>query len=205
MATTANIPPSFDLEELCEHLESGEPVPEGLAKSSTEMIRAALADGGKLDLGKKAGRPSHWGKKVLRSDQVAFLMVQGLSRDAAIISVAQNHKLKPGTIEKDYKKFGKYSRKYAKAFDAVPLIKRLMAELQNLLTTFKNQDGSQLVSRDIAFQIAGSLNPRDLQPCISEIESALRRDVSLLRIILSPAYDDVLLRFELVGTESRPI
>ena len=205
MASIANISLSNYLEDLCEHLESGEPVPERVAKTSAELIRSALDAGGKLDLGKRSGRPSIEEEKLQRSDEVAFLRVQGLTREQAINRVAQGRKLKPITVRKNYDKYRRYSDTYAKVFTTAPLIERLITELQDLLTKFKNRDGSRLLSSHIAYQIAGSLNPRDLRPCISEIESALRRDISLLRDVLSPAYDDVLSLFELLGTKSTPI
>lgn len=106
-----NASPSLQLSTLADILESDTAVPTDLAAECASLIREALQNGGKLRLKKGAGAPKSEHEQFDRAFAVSMLMiVNGVKRKAAIQQVAKDHNRKFFTIEKDYKKWGKYTR-----------------------------------------------------------------------------------------------
>ncbi len=182
-----NASPSQQLSTLADILESGTAVPTDLAAECASLIREALQNGGKLRLKKGAGAPKSEHEQFDRAFTVAMLIiVNGVKRKSAIQQVAKDHKRKFFTIEKNYKKWGKYARPQALHKEWIQdEIMPGIDKLKKLLATFEHDDRSKFSDAEIdeLFEI---LPASEVPILVRKIEDGpLRRDMNLLKEVLS--------------------
>lgn len=182
-----NASPSQQLSTLADILESGTAVPTDLAAECASLIREALQNAGKLRLKKGAGAPKSEHEQFDRAFTVAMLIiVNGVKRKSAIQQVAKDHKRKFFTIEKDYKKWGKYAR--PQALQKKWIQDEIMPgidKLKKLLATFEHDDRSKFSDAEIdeLFEI---LPASEVPILVRKIEDGpLHRDMNLLKEVLS--------------------
>ena len=182
-----------DLERLCRLLESGDSVPAELAGTTAKLVREAIANDGKLPLGrkKKVGRPKAGSEPLGRACHVAkLIIVDKKTRSEAIVFVAGESNRKPSTIEKDYKRYGKYAREIVRRRARWPEWIRSHEELKQLLLTFRDDDGLSPTIEEVEM-LTDSLPCEELKVYIDRVNNRpLRRDYEFLEKVFAPVQND---------------
>lgn len=186
MSIKANISPRNRLELLVEQLESGEAIPDDDAKQCAALLRDALDNEGRIELG-RSGRPSKERERIERAEQVAWIRVKqpGTKVAEAVAMVAYRYGVKPGTVQQDYKKFGKLARQSAKIWNDTPRVVADLRELQSSLAVFENADRSKFTKANID-EVLGSIRAGDAAAIVKRIDNCgIRRDRAILDKILA--------------------
>lgn len=177
-----------NLETLCQKLESGGPIPAQLANSAAATIRKAVSTNEPLlpPVRKKVGRPPANAEKFDRAYKVAELRItNNLSVNEAIIEVANGTGKKFSTIEKDYKKLGKYVRPIFASKSKWPEWKRLSEELKQLLLTFRDEHGHSPTIDEVE-RLVDSLPAQELRQYVEKIKGgSFRRDLAFFESVFS--------------------
>ena len=175
---------SSRLLQLADLLEQGKPILSELAKPCSELIRDAVLRGGKLDLGKQAGRPTAHEERVERALAVGHLMgTEGISEAKAKTKLAERLEIGPRSIANACKKYPflvDVNRRIAKS--------GMVGKLDNLvilLRSFRDQKNGRPYSQDEIEEMR-RLVPFEVIGIISEkIEKSVHRDRKLLLDILA--------------------
>lgn len=179
--------PREKLEALAKLLDAGEPIPHQISESCATLIREALGNDCRMAINKR-GRPSAEAVSRERADAVAMLhIIDGVKVNDAIAQVAAEYRRKFGTVQKDYKKWGRSARWMARSLKEIKggRWRRAYKSLQENLRTFRDENGGYL-DKATADEVAGRLPARlvvDLNERI--VNAPLRRDFKLLKDILA--------------------
>ena len=170
--------------ELADLLEQGKPIPSELAKPCSELIRDAVLRGGKLDLGKQAGRPTAHEERVERALAVGHLMgTERISEAKAKTKLAEKHGVSRKTIDQACKRWPKIVEIGRRIVVQMPKWHQQSDEFRTLLHTFLNDDGTKFTEEDVA-EIFDILPSPLLSRVSTRITNSLRRDRKVLNEIL---------------------
>lgn len=172
--------------ELVDLLKHGKPIPSELAEPSSEVIRVAVTQGGKLDLGKRPGRSSAKKDQMERAMTVGHIMgSHNMGRREAIQKLSEKTGKKISTITKDCQHYAKILDIHRRGAVEAPKYKRLYAEFRKLLRTFTHEDGSGFSERDVD-EVCESVPASRIRIYVTRIRNGpVRRDETFLETVLS--------------------
>ena len=156
------------------------------AREAAKVIGDAIANKGKLDLGKGPGRSSAKNAQIERAMAVGGIMgSHNMERPEAIQKLSAKIGQKISTITKDCQHHARLVDSWRRVMAAAPEYKRLYVEFRELLRTFTHEDGSRFSERDVD-GICDTTPAALIRIYVTRIRNGpLRRDETFLETVLS--------------------